>query len=113
VNDYADALRRELAAATEQARPATEDHDAALAAADRFADLIRTLEGIRREASDEAKKLIGAAIQSGIDPREFYGRPFTGTVVRDITRESVTPRRYADLFAHRGRRPTSKPNREE
>jgi hypothetical protein len=102
VNDYADALRRELSAAIEQAQPATQDHDAALAAADRFTDLIRTLDSIRREASDEAKKLIGSAIRAGVDPHDFYGRPFTGTVVRSVASQA------GYVFPHRGRRPSSR-----
>lgn len=104
MTDYADALRRELEAATAKARTATTNHDAALAAADRLASLIRTLDDARRKASDEAKALIGAAVQAGIDPRDFYGRPFSSTIVRD------TAARVGVTFPHRGRRPRTRPS---
>jgi hypothetical protein len=105
LTDYADPLRHELDAATEQARAAGTDHDAALAAADRFAVLIRTLDELREKASEQTKELIAAAIRGGVDPRDFYGRPFSGTVVRAVAKSKAEI-----TFPHRGRRPRTRPD---
>jgi hypothetical protein len=99
-------LDTELAAATEQAHQAGDDHTEVLAALDRLALMVKALDDTRGAASDESKRLIARALQLGVDPRDLYGRPFSATVVRGIA-EQVGIR-----FERPGPRPRSRPRPE-